>query len=125
MNYLSAISSDKKLTFIANPYLDMDLKKVKVQYEKLRLKEYKALLILYNLRWHNKNCNWSDSIAKYLNGISETKIKNLYKSMILYASEIENKDAKLEEILYSLLNNNTNMQNNIKIMKKLYKERLL
>ncbi len=45
--------------------------------------------------------------------------------MILYASEIENKDAKLEEILYSLLNNNTNMQNNIKIMKKLYKERLL
>ena len=125
MNYLSTISSDKKLTFIANPYLNMDLKKVKVQYEKLQLKEYKTLLILYNLRWHNKNCNWSDSIANYLNGISETKIKNLYKSMILNASEIENKDAKLEENLYSLLNYNTNMQNNIKIMKKMYKDGLL
>lgn len=45
--------------------------------------------------------------------------------MILNASEIENKDAKLEENLYSLLNYNTNMQNNIKIMKKMYKDGLL
>ena len=100
-------------------------KNAKNQYEKKLLKEYKALLILYNLRWHNKNCNWSDSVASYLNGISETKIKNLYKSMILNASELINPDAKIEEILYILLNYNTNMQNNIKIMKKMYKGGLL
>lgn len=125
MNYLATISSNKKLTFIANPYLNMDLKNAKNQYEKKLLKEYKALLILYNLRWHNKNCTWSDSIANYLNGISETKIKNLYKSMILNASELINPAAKIEENLYSLLNYNTNMQNNIKIMKKMYKDGLL
>lgn len=125
MNYLAAISSNKSLSFIANPYLNMDLKNAKNQYEKKLLKEYKALLILYNLRWHNKNCNWSDSVASYLNGISETKIKNLYKSMILNASELINPDTKIEEILYILLNYNTNMQNNIKIMKKMYKGGLL
>ena len=125
MNYLATISSNKKLSFIANPYLKMNLKNVKIQYEKSLLKEYKALLILYNLRWHNKNCIWSDSIANYLTGISETKIKNLYKSMILNASKLINSNAKLEENLYSLLNYNTNMQNNIKIMKKMYKDGLL
>lgn len=88
-------------------------------------KEYKALLILYNLKWHNKNCIWSDSVSNYLNGISETKIRNLYKSMILNASELINPDAKIEENLYNLLNYNTNMQNSIKIMKKMYKDRLL
>lgn len=45
--------------------------------------------------------------------------------MILNASELINPDAKIEEILYILLNYNTNMQNNIKIMKKMYKGGLL
>lgn len=122
MNYLSAISSDKKLTFIANPYLNMDLNKVKIQYEKQQLKEYKMLLLLYNLRWHNKNCNWSDSIMNYLNGISDTKIKNLYKSMLLNAEELINDNDSLEENLYRLLSYNTNMQNNIKVMKKMFND---
>lgn len=45
--------------------------------------------------------------------------------MILNASKLINSNAKLEENLYSLLNYNTNMQNNIKIMKKMYKDGLL
>lgn len=122
MNYLSKITSDKNLTFIANPYLKVDLGKAKTQYEMMKLKEYKVLLLLYNLRWHNKNCNWSDSVATYLNGISDTKIKNLYKAMILGAKEFDKPDVELDKILYSMLNYNTNMQNNIKMMKKMYKE---
>lgn len=108
------------MTFIANPYLNMDLNKVKIEYEKKQLKEYKMLLLLYNLRWQNKNCNWSESVVKYLNSISETKIKNLYKAMLLSSKELINEHESLDENIYRLLNYNTNMQNNIKIMKKMY-----
>lgn len=123
MSYLAAKTSDKKLFFIANPYLNVDLKEAKKQYEMRQLREYKKLLLLYNLKWQNKNCKWSDSNTTYLNGISETKIKNLYNSMILDSQEfLADSNLQLEEVLFKILNDKTNMQNNIKKMKKLYRE---
>lgn len=121
MNCLSKITSDKKLTFIASPYIKMNLDKARNQYEIKTLKEYKALLILYNLKWKGKDCIWSDSIMNYLTSISDTKLKNLYKSMILSSRE-RLQNLSIDEAIFQMLNCETNMQNNIKMMKKLYKE---
>lgn len=122
MNYLAEKTSDKELIFIANPYLNVNLKEAKRQYELRTLKEYKQLLLLYNLRWQNKNCQWSDSNATYLNNISDTKLKNLYKAMIFSSQELLKSDLSLEELIFRILKEKSNMQNNIKEMKKLYKE---
>lgn len=122
MNCLAATTSDKKIMFIANPYLNVDLNEAKRQYDLRKLKEYKELLLLYNFRWQNKNCKWSDSNSNYLNNISETKLKNLYNTMVLSSQELLNLDLALDELVFKILNEKTNMQNNIKEMKKLYKE---
>lgn len=122
MGYIAKTTSDKRLTFIASPYLSVDLEEAKRQYELKRLKEYKALLLLYNLKWKNKNCQWSNSNAEYLTNISDTKLRNLYRTMIAMAHELETEDLSLDEMIYSALHEDTNMQNNIKTMKKLYRE---
>lgn len=122
MNCLANKTSNKKLTFIANPYLNVDLKEAKRQYELRTLKEYKQLLLLYNLRWQNKNCKWSSTNATYLNNISETKLRNLYKAMLLSSKGLLESDFPLDELIFKILNEKSNMQNNIKEMKKLYKE---
>lgn len=124
MNYISKISSNKKLIFIGTPYLNVDLKKAWNEYNLKELKEYKSLLLLYNMRWKNKNCSWDESITKYLNTISDTKIKNLYKSIILDSKQC----IDYEDFVKSLniaIEKSTNMQNNIKVMKKYYKGGLL
>ena len=124
MNYISKISSNKDLYFVATPYLNVDLNKAWDEYNSNELKEFKKLLLLYNLRWKNKNCNWDESISCYLNNISNTKLKNLYLSMIVNSKDYLNYD----DISYSinnLLNKSTNMQNNIKIMKKYFKDGML
>lgn len=122
MNCLANKTSNKKLTFIANPYLNVDLKEAKRQYELRTLKEYKQLLLLYNLRWQNKNCKWSSTNATYLNNISETKLRNFYKAMLLSSKGLLESDFPLDELIFKILNEKSNMQNNIKEMKKLYKE---
>ena len=108
--------------FIANPYLNVDLEEAKRQYELRILKEYKQLLLLYNFRWQNKNCNWSSTNTTYLNNISDTKLRNLYNAMIISSKELLGSDLPLEELLFKMLNEKSNMQNNIKEMKRLYKE---
>ena len=121
MSYLAEKTSNKELLFIANPYLDVDLKEAKRQYELRALKEYKQLLLLYNFRWQNKNCKWSSSNTTYLNNISETKLRNLYNTMILSSKELLQTDLPLEELIFKKKKKKSNMQNNIKEMKKLYK----
>ncbi len=125
MNYIAKKTSDIKLTFIANPYINANLEIAKKQYETRKLEEYKKLLLLYNLKWKNKNCNWSDSNYEYLNNISNPKIINLYKSMIISAREMYNEDIPFDEMLYQILKDGTNMQSNIKTMKRLNKEKRL
>lgn len=122
MNYLARATSDKKLIFIASPYMKVNLNEAKKQYEVRKLKEYKALLLLYNLRWKGKECVWSDSIMNYLTSISDARLSNLYKSMILSSKSRINNDYELEDIINSILVNETRMQENIKIMKKLFKD---
>lgn len=122
MNYLAEKTSNKELVFIANPYLNVDLKEAKWQYELRKLKEYKQLLLLYNFRWKNKNCNWSSTNTTYLNNISDTKLRNLYNAMIISSKELLESDLPLEELIFKILNEKSNMQNNIKEMKRLYKE---
>ena len=121
MNQLARTTSEKKLTFIANPYVNCNLETAKRQYEKRELEAYKKLLLLYNLKWKNKDCNWSDSNYQFLSNISDTKIKNLYNSMIISAREMYREDLPIDEILNQILRQTTNMQDNINIMKKLYK----
>lgn len=121
MNCLAQTTSIKNLIFIANPYINVDLEKAKEQYEFRKLDEYKKMLLLYNLKWKNKNCDWCDSNYRFLANISDTKVKNLYNSMIISAHEICDSDLPIDEMLYRILNQSTNMQENIKIMKKLYK----
>ena len=118
INYLSKVSTNKKLYFIATPYINGNLAEMKKQYELKNLKEYKMLLLLYNLKWKNKNSNWSDSNFNYLSNISDTKIKNLYEAFLCndYSFDIFSNIDKA-------LNESSNMQKNIQKMKKLYKER--
>lgn len=120
MNYLAQNTSNKNLTFIASPYVKGDLKEIKRQYEMRVLKEYKVLLLLYNLKWKNKDSTWSDSVMQYLTNISDKRLENLYKSIIISAKNNENLD--LDQLINSIFNQETNMQNSIKNMKKLYKE---
>lgn len=122
MNYLSRTTSNKNLIFIASPYMKVNLDEAKKQYEVRKLKEYKALLLLYNLRWKGKECIWSDSVMKYLTSISDTRLSNLYKSMILSSKDKINNDCELDDIIDSILVNETRMQGNIKLMKKMFRE---
>ncbi len=122
INYVSKIVSNKKIIFIVTPYIDVNLKEAKKQYNLIELKEYKELLLLYNLKWNNKDCKWSDSNFEYLKNISKTKIKNLYASMLYSSRELLNDCSCLTKVLNDILVKNTNMQNNIKCMKRMYKE---
>lgn len=119
INYLSKVSSDKNLHFIATPYIDGNLNDIKAEYEARKLKEYKLLLLLYNLKWKNKNSKWSTSNYNYLANISDTKIKNLYEALLY-----EFKSHSTEDIFANIdnvLNASSNMQKNISLMKTLYK----
>ena len=122
MNNIAKNTSLINLSFIASPYLDVDLNEAERQYELRKLKEYKSLLILYNLKWKNKNCHWADSTTQYLSTLSDTKLVNLYKSMIISSREEDSEKLLLDSYLNQTLNNKTNMQNNIKTMKKLFKD---
>ena len=124
MNYISRISSNKELLFVATPYLKVDLAKAWKEYNLKDSKEYKQLLLLYNMRWKNKDCNWSESVSNYLSTISDTKLRNLYKSMILNTREYLDM-LKKDMSLSSAIDRGSNMQNNIKVMKRYYKEGLL
>ncbi len=119
INYLSKISSDKKIHFIATPYINGNLNDIKKEYQARKLKEYKLLLLLYNLKWKNKNSKWSTSNYNYLVNISDTKLKNLYEAL-LYEGK-EKQDENIFSNIDNILSSSSNMQKNISMMKKLYK----
>lgn len=122
MNYISKITSDKKLLFVASPYMKGNLAIEFEKYNSKSLESFKKLYMLYNLKWNQKDCNWSDTIFKYLNGISETKLNNLYKAMLYSARSILEEYQALEKVVNYDLTRCTNMQDNIKLMKKMYKD---
>ena len=122
MSLLDHKTSNQDLVFVADTDVNVDLEEAKRQYQLRALKEYKQLLLLYNFRWQNKNCNWSSTNTTYLNNISETKLRNLYNAMIISSKELLESDLPLEELIFKILNEKSNMQNNIKEMKRLYKE---
>ena len=115
-------TSDKNAMFIANPYLNMDIHEVVDFMDKRELEEFKKLLLMYNLKWKNKDCNWDNGIYEFLTNISEMKLKNLYNTMIISSREqLQDNDFKfLHENINNILQKETNMQNNIKKMKILY-----
>lgn len=120
INYLSKISSNKKIHFIATPYIDGNLNDIKKEYQARKLKEYKLLLLLYNLKWKNKSSKWSTSNYNYLVNISDTKLKNLYEALLYDGSEKQNENIFTN--IESILNSSSNMKKNISLMKTLYKK---
>ena len=123
MNYFSKITSKKNLTFVANPYVLNKDEDLSLNFFEKDNEYYKKLFILYNLKWGQKTCYWSQSVINYLNTISDTKLLNLYKSIILYSKDIISSDTlTLDKQIDKILSTGTNMQNNIKLMKKLYKD---
>lgn len=126
MNYLSKITSNKDLTFIANPYISNKEDLLDCKINNKDSESYKKLFILYNLRWRQKDCYWSESVIDYLNSISNTKLDNLYKVLINSSIELlGNSNINLDEQISNILISCANMQENVKIMKKLYKKGLL
>jgi len=126
MNYFSKIVSNKKLTFVANPYVLNRSEDLTYDYFDHKNEYYKKLFILYNLKWRKKTCYWSSSISDYLNTTSDTKLLNLYKSILISSKEIiGSSELTLEQQIDRILMDSTNMQDNIKLMKKLYKDGLL
>ena len=71
------------------------------------------------MKWKNKNSKWSTSNYNYLVNISDTKLKNLYE-VLLYESK-EKQSENIFTDIDNILNSSSNMQKNISIMKKLYK----
>lgn len=125
MNYLSRITSNKELTFVANPYVLNKGERLDQKYFLNDNEFYKKLFILYNLKWKQKDCNWSSSIIDYLSTISNTKLNNLYKTILYSSKEIIKQDMPLDMQIDKILIRGTNMQENIKLMKTLYKKGML
>ena len=80
--------SNKDLTFIANPYISNKEDLLDCKINNKDSESYKKLFILYNLRWRQKDCYWSESVIDYLNSISNTKLDNLYKVLINSSIEV-------------------------------------
>lgn len=125
MNYLAKLTSDKRICFLATPYIRT---KKANDFDNYFLKDvdvYKKLFILYNLKWKQKDCLLSESIIKFLDNTSETKLNNLYKTILTNADEYFINSYGLAEQINLFLERGTNQQENIKTMKRLYKERRL
>lgn len=120
LNYLNGIVSGTPICFIANPYMNNSSTNILEQYEKTQNDIYKKLFILYNLKWRNKNCDWSSSVIEYLSTISTTRRNNLYE-VIRNCRTKFNEDAKIDVYLESILTRGINMQINIEESKRLVK----
>ena len=82
----------------------------------------KKLFILYNLKWRNKNCDWSPSIIDFLSNISTTRRNNLYRVIESCGKKIDESGLPLDLYLESILQKGINMQRNIPESKKLVKK---
>lgn len=80
INYINCITEKQNITFVAHSFMHLpdnlnkyDLK----QGEDILLQK---LNILYNLKWKNNNCNFTESIYKYERLPKETKSKLIRKA---------------------------------------------
>lgn len=120
INYISKMSSCKKLYFIANPYVnpcDETLRDVMTRYDLRASMAYKKLFILYNLTWKRKNCIWSEGIYNYLSNISDSEIDDLYSITIERARNLSGQYEKIDVLVNQILSNGTSRQECIKEMK--------
>ncbi len=119
INYLSKMTCDKNLIFIATPYLlERDNLSFETYYKK-SLAEYKKLFILYQLKWGQKDCYLSDSILKYLYNANDSRLNSLYEILKNDCLEIIRKNECAEDILKKMFVSGMNMQQNIRTMKKM------
>ena len=124
VNYLSRITSDKKICFVANPYVTAPANcDVLSEYEKSSKALYKKLFILYSLRWRQKDCQWSESVIKYLSSISDTRKNNLYRAILEQGASYFAADGSLDEKLENFLIYSSNMQKTISASKQFVKKR--
>lgn len=124
MNYLSRISSNKNISFVATPYIKgTNGYSPQDKYEKSTNDIYKKLLILYSLKWKKKDCNWDKSIVDYISNISDTRKLNLYKTILNYENNKSNNINELDVYLEEFLKKGINMQKNIVDSKKLVRKK--
>ncbi len=120
LNYLNKIISGNEICFVAHPYMNLSRElNPLAEYEKTRDSIYKKLFILYNLKWQNKNCDWSSSTISYLSNISTTRRNNLYKVIENCGNKFDENMMPLDEYLENILRRGINMQQNIPESKKL------
>ncbi len=122
LNYLNRIISGNEICFVANPYMNQS-KTINplAEYEKTTDGIYKKLFILYNLKWRNKNCDWSSSVIDYLSNTSTTRRNNLYKVIQDCGKRFDESKMPTDLYLENILHKGINMQTNITESKKLVK----
>ena len=120
MNYINNVSSEQDLTFLAHPYINKnDLLQFEKMYHICNDEYYKKLLILYNLNWRKKSCNYSESVGKYLSNISNTRRMNLYRAVLESSKDyILNFSGNNDVSINRMLTNSINLQKNIALSKK-------
>ncbi len=114
-NYINNILGNKKLHYIATPYLT-NKENIDFQEKIFSLENslYKKMAILYNLKWKYQTTNWNNGILEMLNKLSDEELKELY-SIILSLPVDSN--SSIENFLNDLLNG-VNLSKNIKMLRR-------
>lgn len=121
MNYINQISNEQDIIFVAHPYINSnDMQKIKNIYCNSQNEYFKKLFLLYQLNWNKKSCNFSDSVIKYLQGISDTRKLNLYKNILEKSKNFlqQYENYYTDEVINKMITNSINMQKNIVDSKK-------
>lgn len=128
INYISKMSSCKKLHFIANPYVNpcavtsndnimTTLSDVMDRYDSKDLMSYKKLFILYSLTWKRKNCVWSKETYKFLKNMSDSEIDNLYNITLERSRNFLKQYGDIDILVNQILSSGTSRHESIKEMK--------
>ncbi len=122
LNYFNKIISNREICFVANPYMkDSKMINPLAEYEKTSDEIFKKLLILYNLKWRKKTCEWSPTIIDFLSNISTTRRNNLYKVIQNCGNKFNEHEMPLDVYIENIFLNGINMQTNISESKNLVK----
>lgn len=117
INYINSITSKQKLTFIAHPYIYFDensRNKIIENEDDIILQK---LEILFNLKWKNNNCTFTNSIQKCIKKLSIESKYELYNQMLNYFKK-NDKNLPFEVYLEKVLIDSSNLQKNLKILRK-------
>lgn len=126
MNYINQISRMQELVFVAHPYIKAgNMQEIQDIYMKSQNEYFKKLYLLYQLNWSKKSCDYSLSVIKYLQGISDTRRLNLYRNILeLSRGYVEqNGQLMMDELINKMLKGSINMQKNIVDSKKYVKRK--